>query len=521
MVLSQNIIMAGMYKSPAEVPLGKGKKGGVVAKGKKGGIVPDESVAVPTPDPVSSLQGVIASLAGANGIIEADDDGVEYAFRTKDVPDEGVVAVGTRVEFMPAPAGKGKGKEGKKEVKFKSIVVLTSASSDYAMPAKEAQEPPVAKLESAQQGGLADEAVAAAQSPSGAGENKPSKERVLRDDEECFVADYTGNQSGQPKTPKFEQFECVRRARIARDLVEMDETVELRIRKHPSKDAEEIRVMTADDMVEVVGTCGEWLRLAGDDEQWIKYMQSENPDIPEQLVDVLGPSFISVASSFTSGWFSSGAAAPQDEKSRATGAVADTAAATSGGGWGFGGWGKSLSSYVPAGAMEKVSAMSKSVLAVGADGEGAGTGGEASLSDTLKSAQNQDETEEDLGTEIADKITKQFDREVKLDEGGLASVRVASQAISMFEGGLGWLGSTASTAAVNVQTKAKSVRETVTSEEFVDKAWSGVKNGVQVHMSMSTRHVTCMHEPCHTCTRSNVNGGRPKCKFHSFAPTCL
>jgi hypothetical protein len=121
---------------------------------------------------------------------------------------------------------------------------------------------------------------------------------VLRDDEECFVAEYTGvNQ--QPETPPpFERFDKVRRARIARELVKMDAQVELRIRTHPSKEAEEVRVLTADDAVEVVGTCGEWLRLAGSDEQWIKYKQTENEDIPEQLVDFLGPSILS---SLTSG----------------------------------------------------------------------------------------------------------------------------------------------------------------------------------------------------------------------------
>jgi hypothetical protein len=64
-------------------------------------------------------------------------------------------------------------------------------------------------------------------------------------------------------------------------------------------------------------------------------------------------------------------------------------------------------------------------------------------------------------------------------------VRVASQAITMLEGSLGWLGSTASTAAASVQEKAKSVRETVTSEEFVDKAWSNVKSGVDVGGSVA------------------------------------
>ncbi len=45
-------------------------------------------------------------------------------------------------------------------------------------------------------------------------------------------------------------------------------------------------------------------------------------------------------------------------------------------------------------------------------------------------------------------------------------------------------GKTATTAAVSVQEKAKSVKDTVTSEEFVDKAidtaWGAAKSGVQV-----------------------------------------
>jgi hypothetical protein len=80
----------------------------------------------------------------------------------------------------------------------------------------------------------------------------------------------------------------------------------------------------------------------------------------------------------------------------------------------------------------------------------------------------------------------------------------------MLEGSMGWLGTqltcftatkvqiltqkavvgkTATTAAVSVQEKAKSVKDTVTSEEFVDKAidtaWGAAKSGVQV---------TCMRE---------------------------
>jgi len=179
-------------------------------------------------------------------------------------------------------------------------------------------------------------------------------------------------------------------------------------------------------MVEVVGTCGEWLRLAGDDEQWIKYMQSDNPDIPEQLVDVLGPSLLSVASSFTSGWFSSGVAATEEEAAAAATGEEPAAAPTgSAGGWGFSGWGKSLSSYVPSGALERASAaasaMSANVLAVGSDGDGSsGAEGKASLSDALKEAK-EGGAAEDIGSEITDSVSKQFDKEFKLDDGGLAS----------------------------------------------------------------------------------------------------
>jgi len=127
------------------------------------------------------------------------------------------------------------------------------------------------------------------------------KERVLRDDEECYVADSTAVNKQKENPPKFELFDQVRRARIARELVEMDAQVQLCIRTHPSTEAEEICVLAAGDVVEGVGTRGEWLRLAGSDEQWIKYMQSDKKDIPEQLVDFLGPSILTVASSLTSG----------------------------------------------------------------------------------------------------------------------------------------------------------------------------------------------------------------------------
>ena len=472
---------------------GKGKKdggggggGGDAAPGGQGGAGKGT---------VEQLEGVVTSVDGAAGTITADS-GDEYKFRAKDAPAGG--GVGARVKFSPAPPGKGAAKDGKREVKFKSIVVLSASPA-----AEPAAEPTAEPADAAggdagaqavpQEGGCAaaDEAPAAggaAAAPDAAADKQQNKERVIRDDDECFVADYTGAASNQPRTPKFEQFDKVRRARIARELVEMDPDVELRIRKHPSKDAEEIRVMTADDTVEVVGTCGEWLRLAGNDEQWIKYLQSENPDIPEQLVDVLGPSIMSVASSLTSGWFSGGAAAPQDDEPPASGAAEDATAAAGGGraGWGFGGWGKSLSSYVP---LDKVSAISSRVLAAGGEGAGpaadAGAGGGAPLSEALPAAQAEGAANQDLAAEFTESLEKKFDKEVKLDEGGLASVRMASQAISMFEGSLGWLGSTATTAAATVQEKAKTVKETVTSEEFVDKAWSNVKSGVQAGGSVA------------------------------------
>lgn len=405
------------------------KKGAKKVTGDAPAPASSASTGEPAPTP-ALLEGVISSVAGASGLIKSDS-GDEYGFRTKDVPEGGAV-IGTRVQFSPAPPGKGKNKEGKMEVKFKSIAVLAAAE-----PGGEQAHAAAAAAGEVDQG-QKDKLDDAPDKAAGQGQETPRaddgqkekasnqlKERVLRDDTECFVADYTGVESDQPKVPKFEQFDNVRRARIARELVEIDPEVELRIRKFPSKDAEEIRVMTADDMVEVVGTCGEWLRLAGDDEQWIKYMQSDNPDIPEQLVDVLGPSLLSVASSFTSGWFSSSAPAPEDELAATGTGEAPAAAAGGGGGWGFGGWGKSLSSYVPSGAMERASAaasaMTANVLAVGAEGDGSNAeSGTASLSDTLKEAKKEGDSE-DIGSEIAESVSKQFDKEVKLDEGGLTS----------------------------------------------------------------------------------------------------
>jgi hypothetical protein len=442
---------------------GKSKGGG---KGKKGaaGSAPTGGVEA-APASGVLLEGVIVSVDGASGVIKAESGG-EYGFRTKDVPDGQAVA-GTKVSFAPAPAGKGKDKEGKMEVKFKSITVLAAGSTPVDPPSAEAASAEAPKpVDDSTKPGDAKEPSSSATEACGKDASEPTteaqKERVLRDDEDCFVADYTGVQSDQPKTPKFEQFDKVRRARIARELVEMDPDVELRIREHPSKDAQEIRVLAADDIVEVVGTCGEWLRLAGDDEQWIKYRQSENPDIPEQLVDVLGPSIMSVASSFTSGWFS-GAAAPAPEDEPASSGAADKGgkpadAGGGGGGWGFGSWGKSLT--------EKVSVLSSTMLAVGADVDAASS--ETASNGGSETAAAKCEKQEDFGAELAESVAQRFDKEVKLDEGGLASVRMASQAISIFEGGLGWLGSTASTAASSVQEKAKKVTESVARRGVVE-----------------------------------------------------
>jgi hypothetical protein len=481
-------------------PKGKGKGKGKKEGGGIGGGDDDAALAVKDAGKgagkgVVELEGFVTSLDGTEGVITADS-GDEYSFRAKDLPEGGGVAA--RVKFSPAPPGKGSAKDGKKEVKFKSIAVLMAVPPEpLPWPATE----PAPEAEAGSEAQPAPAGDAGAKAPAqheappavtpaapGCSGDKQGKERVIRDDDECFVADYTGAASNQPRTLKFEQFDKVRRARIARELVEIDPEVELRIRRHPSKDAEEIRVITVEDTVEVVGTCGEWLRLAGNDEQWIKYLQSENPDIPEQLVDVLGPSILSVASSLTSGWFSSGAAAPQDDESAVGGAAEDAKAAArgGGGGWGFGGWGKSLSSYVP---LDTVSALSSRVLAAGGEGAGpaadAGAGGDASLSDALREAQADGQSNQDIAAELTESVEKKFDKEVKLDEGGLASVRMASQAISMFEGSLGWLSSSATTAAATVQEKAKTVRETVTSEEFVDKAWSNVKSGVQAGGSVA------------------------------------
>ena len=71
----------------------------------------------------------MTSLDGTEGVITADS-GDEYSFRAKDLPEGGGVAA--RVKFSPAPPGKGSAKDGKKEVKFKSISVLMAAPSEPA-----------------------------------------------------------------------------------------------------------------------------------------------------------------------------------------------------------------------------------------------------------------------------------------------------------------------------------------------------------------------------------------------------
>ena len=92
------------------------------------------------------------------------------------------------------------------------------------------------------------------------------------------------------------------------------------------------------------------------------------------------------------------------------------------------------------------------------------------------------------------KVEQSFDKPMELEQGGLTSVRVVSQGISMIEGTLGWLGSTA-------KEKAKAVSESINSDDLMDKAWSGVASGVKA----SSNAVSSASELASRTTNAVVN----------------
>ncbi|KAJ1489409.1 hypothetical protein T484DRAFT_1780305, partial [Baffinella frigidus] len=275
-------------------------------------------------------------------------------------------------------------------------------------------------------------------------------ERTLRDDSECFIADYTKSGAGQVSAArKFVGYAEARQGRIARSIVEIDPDVVLRVRAEPSLEGAEVMEITAADTVEVVGTCGDWMRLAGDEERWVL---SKSGDIT--LIDLVSQGWGVSASAALSGWGWGRAAAPPPAAAPGTDAAAGAAAeevpASGGGGWGFGGLAKGLSS--------RVAAVSANIIAAGSiDPEEA------------------EEAEKNIGDVMTANLDKAFDKDMEIGEGGLSSVRYMTQGISMMEGTLGWLGSAAKEKSKVVQDSINSVNK----EELMDRAWTGVKTGVK------------------------------------------
>eukprot|EP00286_Rhodomonas_abbreviata_P025144 CAMPEP_0181313202 /NCGR_PEP_ID=MMETSP1101-20121128/14121_1 /TAXON_ID=46948 /ORGANISM="Rhodomonas abbreviata, Strain Caron Lab Isolate" /LENGTH=274 /DNA_ID=CAMNT_0023420137 /DNA_START=20 /DNA_END=840 /DNA_ORIENTATION=- len=268
--------MADSGKTP---PKGKAKGGGA-GKGSPG---------------AGKISGVVKSVDKDNGTgeIQADDGGEVHTFELKNMPDNNA-SDGMKVRFKSA------GKKGKKEAKDIEIVAEEGSKAEAQPEAASAPDEKVAVK-------AADQPPAKAAAKGEVEATAESKDRVLRDDEECFVADYTGNKTPSG-TPKFVQFSSVHKARISRDLVEADEDVSLRIRKEPSKDADELMCIGADDTVEIVGKCGDWLRLAGDEERWmLSIMKGEEEDI--ETVEVFSSGF------FGGSWGTIGSApVKEDEK---------------------------------------------------------------------------------------------------------------------------------------------------------------------------------------------------------------
>jgi len=77
-----------------------------------------------------------------------------------------------------------------------------------------------------------------------------------------------------------------------------------------------------------------------------------------------------------------------------------------------------------------------------------------------------------VGSKIAEEIDERFGKDVEMEEGGMSSVRMVSQGISMLENSLGWMKTTASATVQKIDQKKV--------DALVDQAWSGVKEGVSV-----------------------------------------
>ena len=299
-------------------------------------------------------------------------------------------------------------------------------------------------------------------------------ESVLRDDEECFLADFTrGTDSSTEKKCKFELFEPFKRGRIAGDIVDMDPDVTLRIRAAPGLDAAEVGTIQVGDCFDIAGCCGHWLRLCGNEEKWVL---EKTDDLV--LVEILPQSGwgMSWGRSLLNSWASSG---KREEDNSEPGNN------KSPGGWSLGLLSKTVTDYVPASvtaishsALEistavATNAVSK-ILAVGvdskedrSDSDGHGIRTEASV--CLEKEGTISESVVD-SSEVKEEMEEEMNG-VEIEEGGLAPVRIVSQGITYIEGTIGWLGGVAG----GVKAAALDTSTHLISDDIVDKAWEGVK----------------------------------------------
>jgi len=230
--------------------------------------------------------------------------------------------------------------------------------------------------------------------------------------------------------------------------------------QEPSTEGAEVGEISAEQTVEVVGACDDWMRLAGDDERWVLARKGDitlidlvasarpRPSLmpagplarlvpPRRDCPTLGRLFgrgvgrvcsnllvtglqgwkVSALSGATvgsalSGWGWGRAAATAKESTEAAAEPSAAASANGGGGWGFGGLAKGFSSAVAAKLSETASSVSANILAAGADAEDVEGGKEKDGGE-----------EKSIGEKMTENLEKTFDKDMQIDEAGLSSVR--------------------------------------------------------------------------------------------------
>ncbi len=298
---------------------------------------------------------------------------------------------------------------------------------------------------------------------------------VLRDDEDCFLADFTKG-AKLDKGNKFELWDPFKRGRIAVSLVEMDPDVTLRIRSAPGLDASEVGIVHPGDTFDVAGRCGFWLRICGDDERWVL---ERTDDLI--LVEILPSSSwgLSWGRSLLTSW--GGQGSPSQGKKEREEVENDKSSS----GWGLGLLSKKVTEYVPSVSSISVSASAvasnavSKILAAGAEDREEAT--DSVRTDEENLVDDKGVVASEGASTLAGHKTVSIDENgVELDQGGLAPVRIVSQGITYIEGTLGWLGGVAG----GVKAAAMDSSTMLLSDDMVDKAWEGVKGTAKASKSV-------------------------------------